>query len=368
MPPHRGARTYPGVERSYLPQPFALEANTLRTSATSSDDWRVVAPQETRRYKMTSIFKPLRIILDTNHVSRLRDMARARRPPPSEPVERTAAYRVVKDKMDRGELTPVVGRDHAFDWVRNRDRIDALQTGAVLDSAANVLIGSNALDVWIMELLNAARAVDGSLRFESHDVLMPPGAPDWSARFLATHFPDVRANFPDERVFLMPRRTTSIRALAGEAHRVAQIEIKVGQDVIATFKEDFEAMKARGPGTVRGYSRDSRMDYVLRRLKLREVLETCSPRMPINDILDGIRLEDCPGLDTWFRVLWVYFLRRPSPNDTDHGDLSYIHLLPYTDLALLEKGMCSRIREVDKSWNPRVFATPEDLVAALVDR
>src|SRR5262249_59149557 len=104
-------------------------------------------------------------------------------------------------------------------------------------------------------------------------------------------------------------------------------------------------------------------------LMLDRVLRSMDPTVDAAGVLAQVRLEQCPALLLSVDAYWAYAKANAEPKKGDFVDLTMFAVLPYGDVALIERRMHEFVRQVRRNeYEGRVFSDPVAMVESVSAR
>jgi len=124
--------------------------------------------------------------------------------------------------------------------------------------------------------------------------------------------------------------------------KAALLEDIEGKDEYFKSREDYQL------GWLKGY------------LKIERIL-AINPQIDIDSILKRINYDNCPAVSLYWRVREDRMKSGRAPEDNDSDDYTYLPVIPYTDIALIERQLRGHIIQADNRLKSKVFYKAVDV-------
>jgi hypothetical protein len=318
---------------------------------------------------MDQLVRPRRVFIDTGHLINMVDVGLERRLRGNQPVERTAAYRQLRELLQTGHCTPLYYEPSAYEWVHGNPLQPALQIAAVLDGALSVKRMLPSPAVFVVEAMQEFQRMDPKIPFPRVELIDDFGRDDELSAWFSEAWPQIEEG-PQKLPILFdhqrsgPTVSNVVRALHDHVRRspdLWQTALEGERIALEGTRKTLEKLGGRGavPERVRRH-------WLRSAHFLDKVLQRIAPSADVDGLLAGINLDACPAIQLKLDAYWCYAKANRAPKPGDMIDLMMFAGLPYADFALIENRMHEYVRQArPEEAARRWFRDPIDFVAAI---
>lgn len=294
-----------------------------------------------------------RVFFDTNHVRYIANASCGRGKNSGSP-----AYRRLSAAIRANLIVPVVPLTQTFEWSNHKDPRGADELAATVEAGLPPYVVDPFFFVAVRELLMASKEIDSNIRLEVPEILRPMSARGQATEFLRQWFSHVSFETRSS-AGMHPRKKVQIatvREQLGYARRIVDAERAAGDDPRREFEESFWLAKP-SVGAEKGYSVGQLRGVVSGHFRLGDALLRMGCSLSPSEIIDRIDFERCPGFRLHYAVYWQYQRSRPvGTKPGDFNDLAQIHVVPYVDVALLDREMTAYVKQSRRSGRTQVLS------------
>lgn len=319
--------------------------------------------------QLARVHRPLRIFLDTSKLSDLAFVSRGL-PLPNPSSDRTVKYQRVLEGLRNGALVPLAVFSMIGEWAKYGDTRKANGYADVLDGARSHLEAYGCDDGIIAEATNSISSQRPDLGLPRFDLLHPP---DWdepvrtfilrsdpaSRQFMASALPGV----PNVNPGPMTVRIRLNVARMIQSHHASVLEASIAADRQA-FDDTANSIERVGLSALQ--STESIHHWLEHSTQLGDVLRHYCPSVPVQDLVQLVQLDQCPGTMLYYHTYLRYVNanlngRRHAP--TDMVDLVTIPALAYADVALVDRRTAEYVRQARQVQGVPQVSVYSDVIA-----
>ncbi len=326
---------------------------------------------ETQDSTFDVIQRPPKIYLDTNH---LINIANVRKRQERQLGRSDEEYRRI-DEHIKSYCGLIFNPVATMDWVGGKATSQSISEIAAVIDSANLKYTMPESDhfVYTYEVLKQVRKRDPSIQVPD----LPPILQDISdsctirspLSILANQVPGYLEEHQNEKFREHGGLPTKLDVLsAGEWAKASSSQRQANSEDYNKRIDDFKKQLAYDIRNRDTYFRDSkryRGDWIKRLLKIDKILRAFNSGIDVDSVLEEIDVRDCPAVDLYWAVRERRMRSGNPPNDNDVDDYTYIPVIPYANIVLMEGQLREFVLQADRSLESKVFSNVSDALNAL---
>ncbi len=314
---------------------------------------------------LSTIIKPLRTFLDTNHLVNIVHLRRGQALRDGRADARAAAYRKIDEWLTTGRCVPLFYEPMSYEWIRQESATGARDIAAIFDSAVTVKRVLPDPLIFVVEVLNETQRLEPRLGFPGFEVVTDFMFNSDLVAWFNEHWPrreehatvlgspSASAEKPTVRGFV-----SALADYVGAGNDLWQIAVEGSRHALHQTRETQREHGSTGrvPDNVRRFWLKSAhgLDGIIRQM---------APELDPDDLLQRIDLSRCPALQLHLDAYWNYAKANEELKAGDFVDLTMFAALPYADVALIENRMHEFVRQARRSgYDHRIFRDPVAMV------
>jgi hypothetical protein len=106
-------------------------------------------------------------------------------------------------------------------------------------------------------------------------------------------------------------------------------------------------------------------EWIKRYPKIDKILKAFNPQIDVDSILDMIDPTKCPAVNLYWKVREKRMKSGNRPHKDDVNDYTYLAVVPYADIVLIEKQLRGFILQADRNLGSKVLKNVADALVAL---
>jgi hypothetical protein len=328
--------------------------------------------------------RPVRLFLDTNHlieIERLRSGNEFTKQ--SADDAKTTAYRKLNARLSTGAVALVFDLHVPLEWVdRKGTEKRAKEIARVVDSYPVRYDYDLDKFIWLREVLDECKRTTPKLQVPDFPILQCPSNGDLRANIFAILDKCVPGFFQDTQV---SERDHTTQVKTQTAMNLVSVHFGSVLDCVeaacrvktnspnryrervlghrAAFDNDSRELHNRKD---RKFNKNDVATWLRKYLRVDRILSALNPGVDVDSVLSKVDISRCPGTHLFLKTremrLRDYTTKR---KDSDVGDWSYVPILSYVDVALIEKNLRTYVIQADRKLEERVFAQPIEAAEAI---
>lgn len=314
------------------------------------------------------ILKPPKLYLDTNHLVNISKVRNNKQLPSGQSVE---AYKFI-DKCIKSWCGLVFNQYSPLEWLEGAATLESAEKiAAVIDSAElKYLLESDQL-IYTREILDECLRINPDLRIPEFPVLQSLHDRQTFQSSLGIILDQIPGYFDKEEAEKLglsnpvpneiPVNPASV--WAKESLRWRQVNPEKCQERIDGFK-DFMITDIDGKDEYFNNPDYYQREWMKRLLKIDRIL-AINPGIDIDDILKKTDFDNCPAVSLYRKVRENRMRSSRAPDKNDVDDYVYLPVIPYVDIALIERQLCGHIIQADNRLKSKVFYKAGDVAKIL---
>lgn len=325
--------------------------------------------------------RPARLFLDTNHlinIERLRSGAQRTRT-----SKYDDAYLKLNARLSTGAVAFMFHLHAPLEWIDGKaTEQSARDIAQVVDSFPLQYQCDLDQFIWIREVLDECKRMTPALQVPDFPVLrfrnnrgLRPNIFVILNRCVPGFFAD--AAFPEigHTAQFIAQIETSHECVpfesAGECvERALNLKSKwpdTYRERVAGYRAAFEVdrreFECRRSQSI---TEDDKANWLRNYLRVDRILSALNPGIEIDSLLDEVDISRCPATDLFLRMRERRLRdRQCGVKDSDVGDWSYVPILTYADVALIERNLRHFVRQANEQLATRVTADPSEAAAMI---
>lgn len=326
---------------------------------------------ETQDSTLDVIRRPPKIYLDTNH---LINITRVRKCQGVQLGQSHEEYRRI-DECIKSYCGLIFNPVATMDWVGGRATLqDISEIAAVIDSA-NLKYTMPESDhfVYTYEVLEQCRKQDPSIQVPDLPPILQNISDNNTIRspfgILVNQVQDYPCVERNERIqedggLATEEPVFTVQEWAKGIFEQRKANPQDYNKRIDDFKNQL-AYDIRNRDTYFRDSKQYRRDWIKRLLKIDKILRAFNSGIDVDSVLEEIDVRDCPAVDLYWAVRERRMRSGNPPNDNDVDDYTYIPVIPYANIVLMEGQLREFVLQADRSLESKVFSNVSDALNAL---
>jgi len=317
------------------------------------------------------IQRPPKIYLDTNHLIYIATVRSGQRLPNGLSAE---VYKKL-DEYIKSYCGLIFNPIATMDWIDGKATLQsASDIASVIDSALFKYTMPETVElIYVHEILDECRKQNPNIKVPE----LPPILQSISDNstitsallILANQVPDYLERNKMEQLQHVENNQTKVRVFSVRqwVEGILQRKISYPEDY-QNRKDDFKIRFKYDIQHKDEYLSDRlryRKDWMKQFLKIDSILKAFNPIIDVDDVLEKINVTKCPAVTLLWNVHEKIMKCSKPPKDNDLDDYMFIPVIPYADIALIEKRFKGFIIQADNSLKSKVFSKASKALNAL---
>jgi len=313
------------------------------------------------------ILKPPKLYLDTNHLIYISMVRRGEKLPDGLSVD---AYQYLDDCI-KSWCGIVFNLQSPIEWLDGSATMEgAGKIAAVIDSARlKYLLESDQL-IYTREILDECLRINPNLKIPKFPTLQPLQDKQTIPSSLGIIVKEVPGYFTKQELEKHGNPQFPVEIAIISASECPTKALNFRQQESKEFQKRDERFKRSMMRDINGmdeYFNNPeyyQLEWMKRVLKIDRILAV-NPSIDIDDILKRVNIDNCPAFSLR-RKVWENWMKHGDiPQENDYDDYIYLPVIPYVDIALIERQLCGHIIQADNKLKSKVFCKAVDVERAL---